>query len=92
MVDVIEILVHWYTGRSKNEMASILGVDRKTVRYADHPSMVAPLVGRTDRQGRRNEGWAWTVDVMFGQLRTHGVETHAAGLPHQRRRGGTTYQ
>lgn len=32
MVDIIEIYVHWYAGRSKSELAASLGVDRKTVR------------------------------------------------------------
>ncbi len=32
VIDVTEILVHWYAGRSKTELAESLGVDRKTVR------------------------------------------------------------
>ncbi|MFJ3659400.1 hypothetical protein ACIPPM_02910 [Streptomyces sp. NPDC090119] len=32
MVDITEIYVHWYAGRSKSELAASLGVDRKTVR------------------------------------------------------------
>jgi transposase len=32
VIDVTEILVHWHAGRSKNEMAQNLGVDRKTLR------------------------------------------------------------
>ena len=32
MVDVTEILAHWYAGRSKSEIAESLGLDRKTVR------------------------------------------------------------
>ena len=32
MVDVTEILSHWYAGRSKSEIAGSLGLDRKTVR------------------------------------------------------------
>jgi transposase len=32
MVDVVEILVHWYAGRAKVEVARSLGVDPKTVR------------------------------------------------------------
>ena len=41
MVDVTEILAHWYAGRSKNQIAESLGLDRKTVRY--------PELGITDR-------------------------------------------
>ncbi|MFE5591164.1 hypothetical protein [Streptomyces sp. NPDC056549] len=32
MVDIVEIYVHWYAGRSKNQLAPSLGVDRKTIR------------------------------------------------------------
>ena len=32
MVDVTEILAHWYAGRSKNQISESLGLDRKTVR------------------------------------------------------------
>ncbi|MFD4415587.1 MULTISPECIES: hypothetical protein [unclassified Streptomyces] len=32
MVDITEIYVHWYAGRSKSALAASLGVDRKTVR------------------------------------------------------------
>jgi transposase len=32
VIDVVEIFVHWYAGRSKTEVAQSLGLDRKTVR------------------------------------------------------------
>lgn len=32
MVDITEIYVHWYAGRSKSELAASLGLDRKTIR------------------------------------------------------------
>ena len=32
VVDVTEILAPWYAGRSKNQIAGSLGLDRKTVR------------------------------------------------------------
>ncbi len=32
VVDIIEILVHWYAGRSNSEIAQSLDVDRKTAR------------------------------------------------------------
>ncbi|MFE4629929.1 hypothetical protein [Streptomyces mirabilis] len=31
MVDVTEIYVHWYAGRSKSALAASLGVDRKNM-------------------------------------------------------------
>jgi transposase len=32
VVDIVEIYVHWYAGRSKSQVSASLGVDRKTVR------------------------------------------------------------
>jgi hypothetical protein len=34
VVDVTEIFIHWYAGRSISEVSVSLGVDRKTIRYA----------------------------------------------------------
>jgi DNA-binding transcriptional regulator LsrR (DeoR family) len=31
VIDITEILVHWHAGRSKNQIASSLGVHRRTV-------------------------------------------------------------
>ncbi|WP_231644893.1 IS21 family transposase [Sciscionella sediminilitoris] len=44
MVDVTEILVHWYAGRSQSEIATSLGVDRKTVKKYVTPAVEAGLV------------------------------------------------
>ena len=44
MVDVTEILVHWHAGRSQNEIATSLGVDRKTVKKYVAPAVEAGLV------------------------------------------------
>lgn len=35
VVDVTEIFIHWYAGRSLSEVSVSLGVDRRTIRYAD---------------------------------------------------------
>jgi transposase len=32
VIDIVEILIHWYAGRSQQELAASLGVDRKTQR------------------------------------------------------------
>ena len=47
MVDVTEILAHWYAGRSKNQIAESLGLDRKTVR-----KYLAPAEGGGPGAGR----------------------------------------
>jgi hypothetical protein len=43
VVDVTEILVHWYAGRPISEVALSLGVDRKTVRNYLAPAITAGL-------------------------------------------------
>jgi predicted transcriptional regulator len=43
VVDVTEILVHWYAGRSKNEIAESLGLSRNTVRKYLAPAEAAVL-------------------------------------------------
>src|ERR1035437_6395189 len=40
MIDLVEIYVHWYAGRSQAQIADSLGLDRKTVR-----KYLAPVVG-----------------------------------------------
>ncbi len=44
VIDVTEILVHWHAGRSLNEMAGSLGVDRKTIRKYVAPAVAAGIV------------------------------------------------
>ena len=44
MIDVTEILVHWYAGRSQSEIAASLGLDRKTMRKYLAPAIAAGLV------------------------------------------------
>lgn len=44
MIDIIEIMVHWYAGRSRNELSVSLGVDRKTIRKYLAPAVAAGMV------------------------------------------------
>jgi len=41
VIDVTEILIHWYAGRPKTVLAESLGVDRKTVRKYVAPAEAA---------------------------------------------------
>jgi transposase len=43
VVDVTEIFIHWYAGRSLNEVSASLGVDRKTIRKYLAPAVAAGL-------------------------------------------------
>ena len=44
MIDLVEIYVHWYAGRSQAQIAASLGLDRKTVRKYLAPVVAAGLV------------------------------------------------
>ena len=66
MIDITEILIHWYAGRSQYELADSLGIDRKTIRKYLAPAVAAgmtpggPLVSEAD--------WAVLVRSWFPQL------------------------
>src|SRR2546430_11038710 len=44
VVDVTEILIHWYAGRSLSEVSDSLGVDRKTIRKYLAPAVAAGII------------------------------------------------
>jgi transposase len=62
VVDVTEILIHWYAGRSLSEVSTSLGVDRKTIRKYLAPAIEAgmgpggPALSQTD-WARLVTGW-----------------------------------
>jgi transposase len=66
VIDITEILIHWYAGRSQYELADSLGVDRKTIRKYLAPAVAAgmapggPPVSEAD--------WAVLVRSWFPQL------------------------
>jgi hypothetical protein len=41
VIDITEILVHWYAGRAQHDVAGSLGVDRKTIRRYVEPAIAA---------------------------------------------------
>ena len=82
MIDVTEILVHWYAGHSKNEMAASLGVDRKTIRKYTVPAVRAGLVaGRPPvseaRWAELSRQWfAELADARLRQVTWSAIEAH----------------
>src|SRR5256884_7481336 len=62
VVDVTEILIHWYAGRSLSEVSDSLGVDRKTIRKYLAPAVAAGITpggpARAPAQGAAvGAGW-----------------------------------
>jgi len=66
VIDVTEILVHWQAGRSQAEIASSLGVDRKTVRKYLAPAIAAGMAPGGSPLGEQR--WAELVRGWFPEL------------------------
>lgn len=66
MVDVTEILIHWHAGRSQSQIASSLGLDRKTVKKYVDPAIAAGL--EPGGPARSPGEWAELVREWFPQL------------------------
>ena len=82
VIDIVEILEHWYAGRPKLVVAQSLGVDRKTLR-----KYVAPAEEAGFAPGGppvTTEEWAlyvrsWFPELVVPELRS---ATFADSLPH----------
>jgi transposase len=66
VIDITEILVHWYAGRSQHELAASLGVDRKTIRKYVAPAIAAGIT--PGGPPRSQEQWAQLVRGWFPEL------------------------
>src|SRR5258705_13988294 len=66
VVDVTEILVHWYAGRSLSEVSDSLGVDRKTIRKYLAPAVAAGIV--PGGPARSSAQWGALAAEWFPQL------------------------
>ena len=66
VIDVVEIMKHWYAGRNLSEIARGLGLDRKTVRkYVAAPEREGLVPGGPPISP---EEWARRVKVWFPEL------------------------
>ena len=66
MMDVTEILVHWYAGRSQSEVAISLGVDRKTIRKYLAPAIAAGITPGGPAMSTAE--WAELVGQWFPEI------------------------
>ena len=66
VIDITEILIHWYAGRSQHDLAASLNLDRKTIRRYLAPAVAAGITpGGPARSG---EEWAAAVRCWFPHL------------------------
>jgi hypothetical protein len=95
VIDIVEILVHWYAGRSQHELAASLAVDRKTIRKYTAPAVAAGVVpGAPARsQGewaRLVRGWfPELVDTRLRQVTWPAIEVHRNYIAEQLKAGVT---
>jgi transposase len=66
VIDIVEILVHWYAGRSQHEVAASLAVDRKTIRKYTAAAIAAGMAPGGPARGR--DEWAQLVRDWFPEL------------------------
>lgn len=66
MTDVTEILIHWYAGRSQSELATSLGVDRKTIRKYLAPAIEAGIA--PGGPAMATEDWAELIGKWFPEI------------------------
>jgi hypothetical protein len=67
VIDITEILAHWYAGRSQYDVAGSLGVDHKTIRRYVEPAIAAGFVpGGTPPMNQ--DDWAPLVKQWFPHL------------------------
>ncbi|MFB8035501.1 hypothetical protein ACFC5Z_21625 [Streptomyces sp. NPDC056004] len=82
MVDITEIYVHWYAGRSKSELAASLGVDRKTVRKYLAPAEAAgispggPPMSEADWTKLIKEWFPGLIDRRLRQVTWPDIDQH----------------
>ena len=66
VIDVVEILQHWYAGRSKSQVAQSVGADRGTVRKYVAKAEAAGFIPGGESMLR--EQWAVVVREWFPEL------------------------
>jgi hypothetical protein len=82
VVDIIEIYVHWYAGRSKSQVSASLGGDRKTVRKYLAPTEAAgitpggPPMSETDWANLLKSWFPELASRKLNQVRWAEIEPH----------------
>jgi hypothetical protein len=95
MIDIVEILTHWYAGRSQNELATSIGVDRKTPRKYIAPARAAgiepggPPMAEADWRTLAGGWFPELVDTRLRQVSWPGIECYRDYIAVQLKAGVT---
>src|SRR5674476_1292853 len=83
MIDLVEIYVHWYAGRSQAQIADSLGLDRKTVRKYLAPVAAEglvpggpPVMTEADWRDRAASWFPALVDKGLRQVTWPAIDVH----------------
>ena len=83
MIDLVEIYVHWYAGRSQAQIADSLGLDRKTVRKYLGPVAGSglvpggpPVMTEADWRARAQSWFPALVDKGLRQVTWPAIDVH----------------
>src|SRR5680860_1285861 len=96
MIDLIEIYVHWFAGRSQVQIADSLGIDRKTVRKYLAPveaeGLVAggpPVMCEADWRAKAGVWFPAVLDAGLRQVTWPAIAPHAGFIAEQLKAGVT---
>jgi len=95
VVDVTEVLAHWYAGRSKSQIAESLGLDRKTVRKYLAPAEAeglapdGPPVSAAEWRERAAEWFPELADARLRQVTWPEIGKHHEFITGQLKAGVT---
>ena len=95
MIDLTELYVHWWAGRSQVQISDSLGIDRKTVRKylapAEEAGMVPGSAEMSPAAWRELIGlwWPATVDAGLRQVTWPVIEAHRDWIKQQLEAGVT---
>jgi hypothetical protein len=82
VIDIVEILIHWYAGWSQNELATSPGLDRKTLRKYTGPARAAgmepggPPMSETDWRELACGWFPELIDTRLRQSSWPEIEAH----------------
>ena len=95
MIDITEILVHWYAGRSQHDVAGSLGVARNTIRRYVEPAIAAgfvpggPPVSEAEWAALVQEWFPHLTDTRLRQVTWPEFDRHREYIAEQLRAGVT---
>lgn len=96
VIDITEILVHWYAGRSQYDIADSLAIDRKTIRKYLKPAISEGLtpggtpISQPEWQAKVRAWFPQLSDTRLRQVTWRFIEPHHTWIKEQLQAGVST--